>query len=205
MGNKKKKYLQTEETQKKADESADGKKVHPRERIFWLVYSGILFVICIVLLIYVFNLRTEVTNLDSNLVNCSIELDNLIEEERVNSIKMTRLERELEESQLGALSNFELPEKYAKELDRKGFRRPIEDFRTDLIRNSEIIPYKGTVKGKNMTFINRNQIYVISPDKVIANFGDGTNFGWILLEYKARAGKKVDWKILDSYCAYYDE
>jgi hypothetical protein len=169
-----------------------------------MVYiSAGLAIVCVVLVIYMMGLRREVSNLDENLVNCSIELDNTIEDNKTKENKIRGLENQIERLNLGA-GNYRLPEKYFNEYKDKGLDRPVDAIKSDLMQNQSLIPYAG-VKTPEMYFYNRNAIYIISPNRVLANFGDGENYGWMLLKYTVGQNRKIAWKILDSYCGYYDK
>lgn len=174
------------------------------ERQILIFLSVFLFIICLVVIVYAYNLRREISNYDENLTNCSLALEEAELEAESGDIKINKLEREIEALRLGVVGGFELPEKYAREFEKKGLREPIEDIKTSLMKNMDIIPYKD-IGNRKLRFISRNEVYVISPDKALANFSDGENFGWLLAGYTVIDRDNIKWKVADSYCPYYDK
>ena len=75
---------------------------------------------------------------------------------------------------------------------------------TRLFRRHDLIPYKDTA-GQQMRFRRWEEIFVLSPDRAFASIGDGDIYGWLFLRYEVAGDGEITWKILESYCPYYDK
>ena len=119
---------------------------------------------------------------------------------------MQKLEFDLEASGIGKAGDSALLPKYIEQFKKAGLPSPVRDLRTDLVKKKDFIPYSSKGLEQPLRFYDRRQIYIISPNLAFANFGSGENIrGWLLLSYKVEAERKVTWKILRSYCAYFDK
>lgn len=174
------------------------------ERKIWIVIAAVLFIVGVVSIIYAANARREMINFEDNLINCAMELEEKENQLNDNQSRINILEQDLEAASLGAIGKAQLSEKYVNLYKEWGLKNPAQNIISDLIKHNELIPYSGT-QGRAMRFYNRRQIYVISPNKVFANFGDQIISGWMLLQYRVKDGGDISWKVLDSYCAHYDE
>jgi hypothetical protein len=73
-----------------------------------------------------------------------------------------------------------------------------EQIKADLIKHTELIPYKGTLGGK-MEFYSKSDMHVFGNRWVVADFEDGHNGGSIVLKYAESTKGKIKWKVLDAY------
>jgi hypothetical protein len=209
MGKKKRKARGKEpkekdsaETQKQAEEAPTSGK--SRGRFIWMYLTILFFVAGVVFLLYALNTRGQFEASEENLTNCTLLLDEA-ERERDNLIsEKSTLKTDLEACQFGNPAKSGLSEKYDKLYREKGIKNPKYDIVTDLMENEKLIPYEGA-NNRPMRFHTRKQVYILSPNRALVNFGDGVNYGWMLLSYKVSDGGKISWKVLDSYCAYYDK
>jgi len=211
MNKKRKRKGRNKQENDRPDETAPAEAVEAKEarkpiseRQILIFLSVFLFIISLAMFLYTYSLRTEVSNYDENLSNCALALEEAEQNAADRDVKINKLEREIEALRLGVVGSFELPEKYAREYEKKGLRKPIEDIKTSLMKNIDIIPYKD-IGNRKLRFVSRNEVYVISPDKALANFSDGENFGWLIAKYTVVDRENIKWKVVDSYCPYYDK
>jgi hypothetical protein len=175
-----------------------------RERKVWIGVAVVLFAVSVVLFVYAVQAGREVGNYDANLVNCSMELEEAGRKVEERDAQLGGLKRELDASRLGKVGESGLPDKYIEEFKRKGLENPVQDIATDLMGHSDLIPHEGTW-GRPMRFHNIEEIYVLGPNRVFANFGDGREYGWMLLDYRVSNNGEIIWKVTESYCPYYDK
>jgi hypothetical protein len=84
-----------------------------------------------------------------------------------------------------------LPDFAIRDLRGKGLADPVEELRSDLRVNADLIPLKP--HGQRWQF---GTIIVLSPRWVFANFEDGHYMGSCLLEYDVLSGGKIRWRVL---------
>lgn len=84
----------------------------------------------------------------------------------------------------------------AIEHERKGLNGGENQVIDDLLKNNELIPFKGELGGK-MSFF-KEKIFVISDKWVLAYFEDGHINGNMLLSYSVKNGN-ISWNVIDSY------
>jgi len=117
------------------------------------------------------------------------------------------LHRELDAARHGAKASGVLPPANAPavlspgeilRLQELGLADPVPALAQDLMRHPELIPYPG-VLGGNMGFYSEDNIQILTPRWVLANFDDGHIDGYMLLEYAVAPGGKITWKPLASY------
>ena len=92
-------------------------------------------------------------------------------------------------TQVEGLEEWELAE-----LRHAGLADPVADLKADLRAHPELIPFKGELGG-TMRFYSEQNIQVLGPRWVLADFEDGHNGGSILLEFSVVNGK-IRWKRL---------
>ncbi len=83
-------------------------------------------------------------------------------------------------------------------LRRRGLEQPIGWIKNSLRNNAQLIPYQG-VQGGEMRFLSDQNIHVLTPRWVLAEFEDGHMAGRILLEYHVADNAGIAWKVIDSY------
>ncbi|OGU29293.1 MAG: hypothetical protein A2057_09215 [Ignavibacteria bacterium GWA2_35_9] len=83
-----------------------------------------------------------------------------------------------------------------KRLKEKGLSDPVREIIDDLIKHSELIPYKG-ILGGTMEFYDR-EIWILNNKWVFAYFEDGHVMGYLLLEYSISDDGKIEWKRIAS-------
>jgi len=81
-------------------------------------------------------------------------------------------------------------------LKEKGLSDPVREIIDDLIKHSELIPYKG-ILGGTMEFYDR-EIWILNNKWVFAYFEDGHVMGYLLLEYSISDDGKIEWKRIAS-------
>ncbi len=79
-----------------------------------------------------------------------------------------------------------------------GWDNPEEKLIEDLIEKPELIPHE-PVLGGTMGFYNRDDIYLLNDQWVLASFEDGHIGGYILLEFEIGEEQEIDWQVLSSY------
>jgi len=171
----------------------------------WIIISAVLFVACVAMLIYTMDVRGQLSDCNSNLINCGLTLDEAIQQGENDAMELRKLQHDIDGLSLKNAGKPSIPEKHVKRFQDLGLARPVPTIMSELYRNKEIFPYEASGEGKYMRFSNRNEIFVLSPDRVLAYFTDGTIFGWMFLQYKVKEGGKISWKVVESYCPYYDK
>lgn len=175
-----------------------------RERKIWIGIALVLLAVNVVLVVYVLHARREVSNYDANLVNCSMELEEAVQRMKDKEAELSGLRRDLNASRLGKVGQSGLSNKYIEQFKKRGLKSPVQNITADLLKHTDLIPYEGT-RGRPMRFHNRKEIYLLGPNRVFANFGDGNEYGWMLLDYKISNNGEITWKVTESYCPYYDK
>ncbi|MEW5923195.1 MAG: hypothetical protein AB1746_04335 [Candidatus Zixiibacteriota bacterium] len=178
---------------------------YARERRIWMIVSGLLLIACVVMFFYMWDARSQLSDYDYNLVNCMLALDesNLAKEEADRELR--KAQTELDGLSLRFSGEQSIPDNYIKEFQSKGVSRPVPMIISDLYGKKELIPYKASASNRSMRFNDRNQIYLISPKRAFAYFTDGTIFGWMFLQYRINEGGDISWRVIESYCPYYDK
>lgn len=92
-------------------------------------------------------------------------------------------------TQIEGLEEWELAE-----LRREGLANPVADLKADLRAHPELIPYRGELGG-TMGFYSEENIQVLGPRWVLADFDDGHRGGSMLLEFSVANGR-IRWKRL---------
>jgi len=173
-------------------------KAVPRQKLIWIGLSIFLFIISISTLIYAFGIKSEIDAYDENLTLCSLELELMQFELDEKKRELTLVNRQMEDKDISKALE-KVIGKGIEDLKKFGFSRPHIDITSDLIKHRELIPYKSTEK-KLLRFMYRNQIYLLSPNRVLAVFGDGKTSGWLYLKYEVSEDRKISWKKIESYC-----
>ncbi|MFH2035128.1 MAG: hypothetical protein ABIJ45_01895 [Candidatus Zixiibacteriota bacterium] len=205
MSKKKKEQNQKDKNlQSDASESNVNNK-QPKEKLVYIFLSAFLFLVTIAMFIYTVSLKAEVSNLDENLTNCAIELSEINDSFIQKDNMITKLQREVDQYRGGIAGRKTLPEKYIEEFKKKGLKNPEQNIINSLAANRNIIPYTGA-DGEKMQFYNRDQIYILSRNKVLAEIRDKKeNYGWLLLKYAVQNDGQINWVVIDSYCALHDK
>jgi len=204
MGKKKRKSTTKDEnknTEASIEPTTDEEA--PKKSI-WKVLSTVLFVICIILVIYAYDLRYEYKNCDENLGMCFVELENAEAEVGDLNVRLERMEREANAHGLGDITKNPLPDKYIEEFKKKGLLNPVNNLLNDLYHRPEIIPYDAP---GNFTFrfSDRRLVYLLSPNRAFANFASRDIKGWLYLSYKVNGKDDIQWKVIESYCPDLDK
>jgi len=84
-----------------------------------------------------------------------------------------------------------------EQLKQKGLKDPVKDLTADLMKRSDLIPYKG-VLGGTMGFYFEEHIHIISSEWAAAYFEDGHQNGFMLLKYNIQKDGKIRWYVMDS-------
>ena len=176
-----------------------------RERRIWMIVSGALLIACVVMFFFMRDARGQLSDYDYNLVNCMLALDDasLAKEEAERELR--KVQNDLDGLSLRFAGEQSIPEKYIKEFQNNGLARPVPMLISDLYGKKNLIPYKASALNRSMRFNDRNQIYLISHKRALAYFTDGTIFGWMFLQYRVGENGDISWKVIESYCPYYDK
>nr|MBN2276916.1 hypothetical protein [candidate division Zixibacteria bacterium] len=202
---KKKKTAPDDQPQMDQTENTENPPTIPgREKYLWIFLAAFLFIVSVVMVIYDFSLKSTVSDYDENLTNCSIMLDEAQEKLDKSERDLERTKRELQASRFGGAGENMVPPNYLEEYKRKGLDDPIGRIKRDLTEHQDIIPYQGTT-GHAFRFHDIREIYVISPRLVFANITDNKVNGWMLLEYRVGDNGMITWKVVKSYCPFYDK
>ncbi len=79
-----------------------------------------------------------------------------------------------------------------------GWDNPEKELIDDLIEKTELIPHE-PVLGGTMGFYDRDNIYLLNDQWVLASFEDGHIGGYMLLEFEIDEEQDIDWQVLSSY------
>jgi len=175
------------------------------ERKIWIIVSAVLFVACLIFLFNNMSMRGQLSDLHSNMNYCTIALDEAISEREDMAAEIRKMEYDMQALGMSNAGEKSIPEKYIELFQKRGIKRPVFEITTDLHRKHDIIPYEPSAPNRHMRFNNRNQIYLLSHNRALAYFTDGMAFGWLFLQYKVGEDGKISWKVLESYCPYYDK
>ena len=176
-----------------------------RERRLWIIISSVLFVLCVVCFMYAIDARGKISDYDSNLVNCTMALDEAIQARDDMEVEKRKLDQQVNEMSLKNAGVNSIPAKYIRQFQEKGVSRPVPIIQADLTTRKDLIPYKPSGPGRFMRFGNRNEVFLLSHNRALAYFTDGTIFGWMFLDYSIRNKDDIRWKIIESYCPHYDQ
>ena len=204
----KKKKQKKEDTMNDPNQSTDPTAVPPPKKVSstWMFFALLFAITTVIFAVYSYYIYGEISNYDYNLSNCALELDRITVEMEEMEKQMNKLELDLKAAGLGTAGELALTDKYIEKYKKLGLANPVRDIITDLVKNKDLIPYDSRSLERALRFQNRQHIYVISPDRVFANFGSGEDVkGWLYLSYKVSDGGKITWKVLNSYCPYFDE
>ncbi|HEY4553375.1 MAG TPA: hypothetical protein VIG80_09290 [Bacillaceae bacterium] len=115
----------------------------------------------------------------------------------------TRLDQEilkLQEENGELRTRFNLDEHFYRAggimLEKAGFGGTVEDFRAELMKQTDLIPYEG-ILGGTMGFREEN-ILVLSDKYVYAMIDDGHYMGYMLLTYEIKNGKVAKWTVTET-------
>jgi hypothetical protein len=78
-----------------------------------------------------------------------------------------------------------------------GLVDPLNDIINNLKKHPELIPFKG-VLGGTMHFSEKEGVYVLNINYVLAAFSDGHIAGSMLLQYDVAPGGKISWKTVNA-------
>ncbi len=98
-------------------------------------------------------------------------------------------------SQCQERSNLLLSKWDTEQLRRQGLSNPVDDLKSDLISNKEIIQEEGVLGGE-MQFYSKDKIYVLNDKWVLAYYEDGHNAGSMLLAYNVGKGGTINWDVI---------
>lgn len=127
-------------------------------------------------------LEQENTRLATQLDSLSQRMDSVINEQSIAQLSGSRTDL-LSESDIEYFRS-------------RGLDNPVEDLKTDLSRNSKLIPVEGSLGG-TMQFY-KEKINVLNRQWVMAYFEDGHNAGEMLLEFKIGNNGIIAWKVLST-------
>jgi len=91
---------------------------------------------------YAMNAQSKISDYDSNLVNCTMALDEAIQARDDMEVEKHKLQRRIDEMSLKNAGENSIPEKYIKQFHEKGVTRPVPIIQTDLIKKNSMIPYE---------------------------------------------------------------
>ena len=204
MSKKKPKKSQDDSNENPEQEVGTAISGAPRQWHFWKILSIVLFVICIVLVLYAYDSHYDYKMCDENLSSCFIELENAEMKAKDMDLRMEKLERESQIHGLGDASRNPLPEKYIQKFKDEGLPSPENIILNDLYHRSDLIPYNapGNVAFR---FADRRLLYLLSPNRAFANFASNDVRGWLYLSYKVKAKDDIQWKVIESYCPDLDK
>jgi len=170
----------------------------------WMIAAVILAIVAIAATITALSWRTKVTNYDRNLSDCLLAMEEMEAEVEATERNVARLERQVEMARLFKYETSLIPEKYIQSFREKGLNNPKYAIELDLYKRRDLIPCQ-PLEGRTMRFESRDEIKVLSPDRVFAAFSDGEIVGWMYLSYRVKDDGTISWKIIDSYCPHYDD
>jgi hypothetical protein len=204
MGKKNKKMNQgdNKNDEEAAVEAATAEK--PSKWPVWKMLTAILFVVCIVLVIYAYDLRYDYVTADENLSMCLIDLENAEMKAEETDMQVKKMERDANAHGLGDASRNALPEKYIEEFKKKGLMSPENNLLNDLYHHQDLIPYNAP-GNYVFRFTDRRLLYLLSPNRAFANFASRDVHGWLYLSYKVKNKDDIEWKVIDSYCPDLDK
>lgn len=140
---------------------------------------GILSMIIVLLVFYVYFLRLEVAEAFQANIDCE-----KMYRETMDSLKM--------QSHHDDALLIGLDEVAHKKLKKKGFENPEQEIIEDLLQQDIDIPVSGILGGKMRIY----EVKLLNEQWAMAYIEDGHIAGEILLEFKVKDNKKVDWKVL---------
>jgi hypothetical protein len=165
----------------------------------WIIVAAVFFLISVAAIVYALKSHSEISNYDSNLVNCTMEVDRLEQEiEDINN-DLRRAKSDLDAMSLGQVNRAGLSEEYVELYKKRGLRLPGQSIIADLVKHPELIPYKAP-EGRSYRFSRRQEIHVLSHNRVLAVFSDGGIYGWLLLKYSVRENGTITWGVIESHC-----
>lgn len=141
-----------------------------RARMWWIVIAAVLVMFIIGTFSYIISFRSHIISLQKQIAKENEKLKIALRD--IPTLNYTDIER----------------------LKDCGLEDPVTDVAHDLKKHPEFIPYKA-VLGGTMRFHN---VYVLTPQWVLANFDDGHIGGDMLLEYNVSEGT-ISWRIVASY------
>jgi len=89
-----------------------------------------------------------------------------------------------------------LDKRQVEDLVRKGLANPVEDLRSDLISDPDLIG-TSAVLGGQMGFYFRDGIHILNKRWVFAYFEDGHLAGAMLLRYDIDEEGRIKWEVID--------
>ena len=89
-----------------------------------------------------------------------------------------------------------LDKRQVEDLARKGLANPVEDLRSDLISDPDLIG-ASAVLGGQMGFYFRDGIHILNKRWVFAYFEDGHLAGAMLLRYDIDKEGRIIWEVID--------
>ena len=145
---------------------------------------------------------TKINTLQSELTEVKKQksaLDNeLSETEKSLQGEIVEIGNKLEAADLKLQNLPQLQKFEIEQLKQKGLKDPVMDLKSDLMKRSDLIPYKGVVGG-TMGFYSEENIHIISSKWAAAYFNDGHIGGIMLLKYNIQKDGKIRWYVVDSY------
>lgn len=168
--------------------------IQKKERIIWISVSVVIIAVAILV---VSNYQIKLTNLTQRVTDFEGSKNAWSQREAELTSEITDLKAQIKQG-TELIKSFPTnnPE-IINILRRQGFNGELKEIKDDLMKHSELIPYKGVLGGK-MKFYNKENVFVISDKWVLAYFEDGHIGGNMLLSYSIK-NERIFWKPIDSY------
>lgn len=153
----------------------------------------ILFVVISALMYWNLRMRAKINYYQQNEVADGQQMDSLVSRYDSLLVVVERLESSNQiQGETDLLSRIEI-----NKLQRMGLRDPVNTIKEDLLKNSDLIPYEGSLGG-TMDFYSRENIAILNEKWVLAYFEDGHNAGEAILEFSFSNGE-LKWNVLDIF------
>lgn len=165
-----------------------------RERIIWISVSIVILAIAI---LAISSYQKELTNLNQRVADLEGSKNAWTQREANLTSEIADLKAQIKQDTELIKSFPTNNSEIVYGLRRQGFNGGVQEIIGDLIKHSELIPFKG-VSGGTMGFYSKEEVFVISDKWVLAYFNDGHISGNMLLSYNVKNGI-ITWKVIDSY------
>jgi hypothetical protein len=165
------------------------------------IWAGLTIVIASLMLILLFNYQSKLSEAEQVIKNMENEMNR---NKELSENRQEKLKNEIEKLKNSLAKKEELIKTFPQlqdfmfiELKAKGFKGSSKNIVQDLLNHKELIPYKGVLGGTMR--MDESGIYILTDNWVLASFGDGHVFGYMLLRYTISDGRISSWKVIDSY------
>ncbi len=155
-----------------------------RRAWIWYGILLVLFFFAIFLLWKVISLQDRLQDFHAEQSELMVKIDSLRTSMKAPSVQGENFE--------SLISLYDL-----RQLRQKGLDNPIDDLKSNLVKNADLIPYEGTLGG-TMHFY-REMMYVLTGKWMLAYFEDGHRAGYMLLEYEVDPQGNIQWEVVDVY------